>query len=292
MKKKNNILIVGCGNMGSAHIKSFLNKDNINLYLYDKSKIKLDSFKKIKNIHVLNNLKLKTNFHFCIISTNSSQRFSLFKKLILQKKIQIFLLEKFMFLIKNHYINVKNYFDVKKIYNNVWGKYLHKEASKFNLKSYHSVQIFIEEGHLLTNLIHFMNFFSCYQRFKKVSKFDLKPIKNNNYDEFKGNIVLDYTNQKVAIRTKKIINNFEILFYSQDKKKVFKIIVKNDLKFYFYLNYKLLKVTKFPLASFFSYKIFKKNSLVPNFNEILDDNLNVIEIFNKFISKKKLILIR
>ena len=119
-----------------------------------------------------------------------------------------------------------------------------------------------------------------------------KPIKNNNYDEFKGNIVLDYTNQKVAIRTKKIINNFEILFYSQDKKKVFKIIVKNDLKFYFYLNYKLLKVIKFPLASFFSYKIFKKNSLVPNFNEILDDNLKVIEIFNKFIPKKKLILIR
>jgi pyrroline-5-carboxylate reductase len=62
MKKKKNILIVGCGKMGSAHIKSFLNKDNINLYLYDKSKIKLDSYKKIKNIQLLNNLRLKTKF--------------------------------------------------------------------------------------------------------------------------------------------------------------------------------------------------------------------------------------
>ena len=78
-----------------------------------------------------------------------------------------------MFLNKKNYINVKNYFDVKKIYNNVWGKYLYKIASKFNLKSYHRVKIFIEEGHLLTNLIHFMNFFSCYQKYSKILQLNL-----------------------------------------------------------------------------------------------------------------------
>ena len=39
-------------------------------------------------------------------------------------------------------------------------------------------------------------------------------------------------------------------------------------------------------------KFLKKNSLVPNFSEILDDNLRVIEIFNNYTSKKKLNLIR
>lgn len=289
MKKKNNILIVGCGKMGSAHIKSFLNKDNINLYLYDKSKIKLNSFKKIKNIHLLSSLKLKANFHFCIISTNSKQRFSVFKKLMLQKKIEIFLLEKFMFLVKKHHINVKNYFDVKKIYNNVWGKYLYKEASIFNLKSYHRVRIFIEEGHLLTNLIHFMNFFSYYQKYLKIFNSNLKLIKFKKQDELKGNLILQYSKQKVIYQTKKINNIFEMHFNTNNQKKSLKIILKKNLNLFFYENSKLLKIAKFPLASFFSYKIFKKNSLVPSFNEILDDNLNIIDLI-KTLSKKKIII--
>lgn len=184
---KKNILIVGCGKMGLSHIKSFINKDDISLYLYDKSKIKLENYKKIKNIQILQNLKLKTRFHFCIISTNCKQRFSLYKKLALQKKIKIFLLEKFMFLFKRNYIFVNNHFDVKKIYNNVWGKYLYKEVFKFNIKSYHRVKIFIEEGHLLSNLIHFMNFFSCYQKYSSILKSDLKLIKYKNQDELEGN---------------------------------------------------------------------------------------------------------
>lgn len=291
-KKKVNILIIGCGKMGKSHIKSFISKKNVNLFLYDKNQDQLIEYKKYKNIKILKTLRLTIKINFCIISTNSKERFKVFKNLAIQKKVDIFLLEKFMFLKKNNYLYAQKKCDLKNIYNNVWGKFMYEQVKKYNLMQFNDVKIFINKGHLLTNLIHFMNFFSYYQRFKKVSKFQLKPIKNHNHDEFKGNIVLDYTNQRVLIRTKKITNNFEILFYSKDKKKVFKIILKNNLKLYFYLNHKLLKVTKFPLASFFSYKIFKKNSLVPNFNEILDDNLNVIEIFNKFISKKKLILIR
>jgi hypothetical protein len=196
-----------------------------------------------------------------------------------------------MFLIKNHYINVKNYFDVKKIYNNVWGKYLHKEASKFNLKSYHSVQIFIEEGHLLTNLIHFMNFFSYYQKYSKILELNLKLFKFKKQDELKGNLILQYSKQNVIYQTKKINNIFEMYFKTNNHKKSLKIILKKNLNLFFYQNSKLLKITKFPLASFFSYKIFKKNSLAPSFNEILDDNLNILD-FVKTLSKKKKIIIR
>lgn len=291
-KKKVNILIIGCGRMGKSHIKSFIDKKNINLFLYDVDTDQLKEYEKFQNIKILKSIKLSFKVNFCIISTNSKERFNVFRNLFIQKKVDIFLLEKFMFLKKSNYLYVKKKCDLKNIYNNVWGKFMYKQVSKYNLMLFKEVKVFINKGHLLTNLIHFMNFFSCYQKFNKVSKFNLKPFKNNYYDEFKGNITLDYTNQKVNIKTKKISNIFEILFYSKDKKKVFKIIVKNDLKFYFYLNSKLLKITKFPLASFFSYKIFKKNSLVPNFREILDDNLKVIEIFNKFTPKKKLNLIR
>ena len=55
---------------------------------------------------------------------------------------------------------------------------------------------------------------------KKVSKFDLKPIKNKNYDEYTGNITLDYSHQRVNIKTKKISNIFEVIFYHKDKKRI------------------------------------------------------------------------
>ena len=46
LKKKINILIVGCGKMGTSHLKSFIGKSHINLYLYDK-------FKKFEDYFIL-----------------------------------------------------------------------------------------------------------------------------------------------------------------------------------------------------------------------------------------------
>ncbi len=99
-KKKVNILIVGCGKMGSSHIKSFLDKSCCNLLLYDNDKTKLKNYESLKNIEILKNIKLKKRIKLCILSTPSKTRFNLFKKLYRQKKIEIFLLEKFMFLKK------------------------------------------------------------------------------------------------------------------------------------------------------------------------------------------------
>lgn len=291
-KKKVNILIIGCGRMGKSHIKSFISKKNINLYLYDKNKAQLIEYERLKNITILKNIKLNFKVNFCIISTNSDERFSIFKNLVKQKKIDIFLLEKFMFLKKKDYIHTKKKYEIKNIFNNVWGKFMYEQVYKYNLISFNKVKVHINKGHLLTNLIHFMNFFSCYQKFIDVTKFNLKPILYNKHHEFIGSALFEYSKQFITFETKKIPNNFEILFYNDNKKKNFRIIVKNDLRFYFYRNSKLLRTLKFPLASFFSYKIFKKNSLVPSFGEILDDNLRIINIFEKCNSKKKLILIR
>jgi hypothetical protein len=289
-KKKINILIVGCGKMGTSHLKSFIGKSHINLYLYDKFKSKLIKYQKCKNIQLLNNINLKIKFDFCIVSTDSRDRYKVFKKLVFQKKIKIFLLEKFMFLKKKDYIFVKNNFNTQKILNNVWGKFIYQKTAKYNLDTYESVKIYIREGHLLTNLIHFMNFFSCYQKYLKVIKYNLKLLKFKSYHEYIGNFVMLFTKQKIIMETKNINDDFEMNFIK--KKKIFKIILKKDSKIYLYLNSKLLKIIKFPLASFFSYKILKCNTLVPNFTEILDDNLNVLKMVEIFSLKKKLVVIR
>ena len=291
-KKKENILIVGCGNMGKAHINSFINKKKINLFIYDKNKSQIKEYENNKNITILNNLKLLKKYKFCTVSTNSFERFNVFKNLVDQKKIEIFLLEKFMFLKKSNYSYVKKNYDCSKIFNNVWGKFMYKKVLKYNIGAYRNAIVSINEGHLLTNFVHFMNFFSCYQNFIKVVNYNLYPIKIKSHDEFKGNLMIQFTRQSVFFCTKKIKNNFEILFYNKDNKNNFKIVVKNDLIFYFYINSRLVHTVKFPLASFFSYKIFQKNLLVPNFIEILDDNLNILKIFKQSNINKKLLLIR
>ena len=143
----------------------------------------------------------------------------------------------------------------------------------------------------MTNLIHFINFFSYYQKYIKVNKFNLNPTKFKKVDEFYGNLNIQYDKQKIIFETRNIKNLFEMYFNKTNKKGVFRIILKKDYKLCFYLNLKLVKVIKFPLASSFSYKIFKRNSHVPNFSEILDDNLNILNMA-KIFSKKKTIKIR
>ncbi len=187
---------------------------------------------------------------------------------------------------------MKQNYKINKIFNNVWGKYLFKSSQNYNLKFYDKVEIKIQKGHMLTNLIHFMNFFSYYQKFIKLNKFELQPFNKAQYDEYSGKIYLEYSLQKVKIQTSKIKNIFEISFSKSRNKKKFKIILKKNLKLYFFLNNNVSNVLEFPLASFFSYKFFIKNNLVPNFREILNDNLNVISITKGFNNKKKIINIR
>ena len=57
MEKK--ILLIGIGAMGTSHLKSFNNKKNYKLYLYDKYLKKSHIKKKIKN------LNLNINYEIC-----------------------------------------------------------------------------------------------------------------------------------------------------------------------------------------------------------------------------------
>ena len=86
----------------------------------------------------------------------------------------------------------------------MWGKYLYQKSIKYNLKSYDKVKVLNRKGHLLTNLIHFINFFSYYQKYIKVNKFNLNPTRFKKVDEFYGNLNIQYDKQKIIFETRNI----------------------------------------------------------------------------------------
>ena len=99
---------------------------------------------------------------------------------------------------------------------------MYKKVLKYNIGAYRNAIVSINEGHLLTNFVHFMNFFSCYQNFIKVVNYNLYPIKIKSHDEFKGNLMIQFTRQSVFFCTKKskIILKFYFII------KIIRIILK------------------------------------------------------------------
>ena len=68
-----NIIIIGLGSMGHAHLKALINVDIIKeIHIYDIDKNKLINLKKYKKkIKILYSLKEKNNYQLAIIATNS-----------------------------------------------------------------------------------------------------------------------------------------------------------------------------------------------------------------------------
>ena len=138
---KKNILIIGCGKMGLSHLKSFVNKPNLNIYIFDKNKTNFD-FISNNNIYVLKNLRSLPKINFCIISTDSKPRFKILKQILEQKKIKIFLIEKFIFQKVSQYEFLSKNYYTKNIYVNVWGKFIYFKIKKW-LKKFSSYDISI-----------------------------------------------------------------------------------------------------------------------------------------------------
>lgn len=94
---KNNILLVGLGNIGSRHLESLekLPKKFI-IYIHDQNKIKLNRFKKNINFNFVSNLDLikKLCFKVCIIATTASLRKNLIKKICGLASVKHWIVEK------------------------------------------------------------------------------------------------------------------------------------------------------------------------------------------------------
>ena len=111
IKKK--IFLCGIGKIGLAHLMSFKEKKNYQFYLYDKylSSEKIHNIieKKKLGIHykILKNFPKKSNFQTALIASHSIDRLKVIKNVVKNNKVKFLLLEKFLFLKKNDYKEIK-----------------------------------------------------------------------------------------------------------------------------------------------------------------------------------------
>jgi hypothetical protein len=238
--KKNNLLLVGLGSIGSRYFEA-INKINFfkKIYIFDKkkknfSKIKqkLDQKKIFFNINFLNNLKnVPSKIDFLIISTTSKDRLKILKKIIANCKIKFAILEKVLaqslyqldefnkiaIKHKNYYVSTLKkkeliFYYLKKIIKN-------KEVKKIYLKGYN--------WNLCCNSIHFIDLFE-YLLNKKILKANFN--KEGNWYKSKRPGYLE-CNGKLEIFFKKKIESF-LECSNKYKKNILYLELKNKEKIY------------------------------------------------------------
>ena len=294
------VLIIGLGNIGKSHLKSFLlSKRKYNIYVYDKIyDYKYFNQKNIKNnkIELLKKFPKSKKFDLCILATNSIERYSILKKLLKYNKIKYMIIEKYIFTKNSHYqIFKKKLFKINhKLFINTWGSIV---ADKFNLKLVKKnleFKIEIKDGRFITNAPHFIDFF-LYHTERKLEnmKIDIKKIINSKrvkYNEILGSITGEnkFGNIKLYSKKKIIYDNIKII----DGKNIYKIIIAINKNCTLYKNSILIKKIKFPFAYKETSNIFedyfikkKKKHIYSNFKS---NYLISNEIVKKISERKKI----
>ena len=140
MKKYLEIIIIGCGSMGEAHLKSVLTikKGTRVTILEKKNRLKyLKKKYKYNQIAFINKLPTNLKFDYAIIATNSNERYEIVKNFLRKNSVKYLLLEKFVFLQKDHYSKAKLYFKKKsiKVFVNVWANLFKKISNLKKIKN-------------------------------------------------------------------------------------------------------------------------------------------------------------
>ena len=267
MKK---IIIIGLGNMGVAHLNSFINsKIEAQLYLIEKRISRHKNIKKIllkkkfNNFQLLNKSPKNKLFDFAIVATKSKDRLKAVEKLISSNKIRFLFLEKFLFNELVHYkkFNSIGRKKITKTFVNVWSNlFLNSLGIKKNKKKI-LIKVFLPENKLLTNLIHFYEIFRILvgEKFNiDLSYFNLKQ-KDKYYYDGTGKIILENKmGSQMVIKSKKMENNFIFNYKSCGFEKKVKISKGQIISLYNENKKKL----PFPLASRVTNKFYK--SLILN----------------------------
>ena len=260
----------------------------INLKLIIASLIKI--FLKNINITVLKKFPKSLKFDLAIISTNSLERSLILNKLHTYNKIKYFIIEKFLFTKLSHFESSKSFFHKRsnKIFINVWGSYvanlLNIKIKKKKIKSLFEVEV--QEGRLLTNLIHYLDMF--FYLTEKNIDFDIFLKKKINSKRLKyhearasirgmnrfGKIIIN-SNKKVVNDYVKITNGFDI----------FKIIIAKKGNCYFYKNSKLIKVIEFPFSFKNTAKIYEQYLLKGKKSMIFKNSLTIFDLSEKILKK-------
>tara|TARA_E500000178_G_C16950831_1_gene721197 strand:- start:176 stop:1099 length:924 start_codon:yes stop_codon:yes gene_type:complete len=306
MKK---ILIVGLGPMGIAHLKSFQNKSSkYQIFLSDLNMRKIAKqnftfFSKFKNITMNNYLPKNFIFDLVIISTNSKGRYRVIKEIVKNNKIKHLLLEKFLFPNLKDFNSFKKLIKkekIKHIFVNTWGNYLVKKLNLINLlkkKKDIKIVIHINQGDMLTNLIHYFDIiFSIFPE-KKIYLFnqDVEVIKSKRkgYDELKGELIFKLGFNFILIESK-LIKKFNKMQITGDNLN-YLLEIDNQGFCNLYNKKKMIKKIPFPFASkktelwFNNFLIGKKEEkFSKNFKKVFDLSIQILGFLKKI--KKKIII--
>lgn len=279
--KNNNILIIGLGKMGIAHLESFANRKDCFFYLVEKNINRRKIIKKkLKNLSINFNLlpiiPNKKKIDFAIVATNPKERFAVATKLIKTNFVKFLFLEKYLFNNFSEYKIFGKLIKRKKIktYVNIWSEIFIKVAnlSKLNSNNF-TIDVFLTNHTILTNLIHFYYLFYLMVPNKKIdidfSKFKIK--KRGSYHDGIGEIYFKNGKNKM-----KIFSNKKEIFVLEAKNKFSNKKIKYKNKFLTITNNGKFFKKKFPLASVTTNKFY--NQLIgisndpaimfPKFNEI------------------------
>jgi hypothetical protein len=209
MRSLSNILIVGAGQLGSRHLQAVAKvSEPLQIYVVEPNlanqKAAIERFKEIDGynrhrLEFLNGLPVSGHFRFCVISTNSDVRFSLYIELLNRVKIDFYLLEKVLFQdIQDYDINrypdplpptfvncPRRIFD---LYN--WIKYEIKEPIR-------SMTVNGANWGMGSNMIHFIDLASFFNAssqydFKKIEILDLRASVREKFKEFDGSVQITF----------------------------------------------------------------------------------------------------
>ncbi len=294
-----NILIIGFGNMGKSHLKSFLiSKRKYKIHVYDlKSVIK----KEVKNfsnkINFLSKFPQKKNYDLLILATSSKVRYTILSRLLSLNKIKNIILEKFMFNKIHHYKKFDKYLSNNtniRVNVNTWGNYLYRnlKINKSIIKS-KDIKIYVPDGTMLTNFIHYFDFYLRDQeRFQTKINFNkIINSKRKGYHEALGKIEIKSNKNHMEIKTNKNIKYHTIYI-----NKIYKIIIDYSKKFVVYKNDKIIQKINFPYAFKFSEKNFlkistkNKNYRFNNYDKISNLSCNFLKNLKKYRKKEDIII--
>ncbi len=214
-----NILIAGCGNIGSRHLQSLkLTTTDLRIFVYDPFNPSLEKAKGIwestsgtkHEIHFITSLETLPNTIFtCIIATNSANRLEIFKLIAENFTVKHFVLEKFLFPIKEEYDiaqTVIDQIDSTILVNCPRRLFTAYQFLKSEIKgSIKSVEIKGNNWGLCSNAIHFidlLNYLSNELPTKgafNTSMTKIIPSKRDGYLETLGQFTCDFPSFKAQI---------------------------------------------------------------------------------------------
>ncbi len=290
------VLIFGCGNIGSRHLQGLLKTNKVRLFVVENNKKSLETSKerisefKNKNlVKFYNNLNFKKKkFDLCIMATTSKNRLLYLKKLINLKIIKNLIIEKVAFQNLKDFKVAEEILDSKKILTYVncprrSYKIYRNIKKKLNIKKLTKITVYGNPWNMASNMLHFIDLYLFFLR-KFGEKLRFKLSKNNKiskskrkgFKELKGTI--NVYNSKGCILEFKDKENLkkELIIKIYNGKKIIEI---NESKFYFKINKKKYNF-RYPYQSYLS-KFYPSHL-------IKDKKLNLTELSEAFLGHKLL----